>query len=98
MQLEQVDSYLSHVCILGIPALNSSWLKKFGNHGIPNLSLGCLYCTFLLEVLSHRIANKTKPVCCFCCLCLTLCDLMDYSMPGSSVLHYFPEFAQIHVH
>ena len=27
-----------------------------------------------------------------------LCDLADYSPPGSSVLHYLPEFAQIHVH
>ena len=31
-------------------------------------------------------------------LCLTLCDPMDCSMPASSVLHYLPEFAQIHVH
>ena len=35
---------------------------------------------------------------CCCCsvarLCLTLCDPMDYSMPGSSVLHYLLEFAQ----
>ena len=23
---------------------------------------------------------------------------MDYSMQGSSVFHYLPEFAQIHVH
>ena len=30
--------------------------------------------------------------------CLTLCDLVDCSMPGSSVLHYRPEFAQIRVH
>ena len=30
--------------------------------------------------------------------CLTLWDPMDYSMPGSSVLHYLPEFAQTHVH
>ena len=39
----------------------------------------------------------------YCCcsvakLCLTLCDSMDYSMPGSHVLHYLLEFAQIHVH
>ena len=27
-----------------------------------------------------------------------LCDLMDCSTPGSSVLHYLLEFAQIHVH
>ena len=37
-----------------------------------------------------------------CCsaakLCPTLCDPMDCSTPGSSVLHYLPEFAQIHVH
>ena len=29
---------------------------------------------------------------------LTLCDPVDCSMAGSSVLHYLPEFAQIHVH
>jgi len=38
---------------------------------------------------------------CWCCSvaksCPTLCDLMDCSMPGSSVLYYLPEFAQIHV-
>ena len=31
-------------------------------------------------------------------LCLTLCDPIDYRMPDSPVLHYLPEFAQIHVH
>ena len=30
--------------------------------------------------------------------CLTLCDPMDCSMPGFSVHHQFPEFAQIHDH
>ena len=30
--------------------------------------------------------------------CLTLCDPMDCSTPGPSVLHCLPEFAQIHVH
>ena len=30
--------------------------------------------------------------------CVTLCNPMDCSIPGSSVLHYLPEFAQIHVH
>ena len=38
----------------------------------------------------------------FCCSfaksCLTLCDPMDCSTPGSSVLYYLSEFAQIHVH
>ena len=27
-----------------------------------------------------------------------LCDPIDYSTPGSSVLQYFPEFVQIHVY
>ena len=30
--------------------------------------------------------------------CLILCDPMDCSMLGSSVLYYLPQFAQIHVH
>ena len=30
--------------------------------------------------------------------CLTLCDPMDYSMPGLPVHHQLPEFAQTHVH
>ena len=29
---------------------------------------------------------------------LTLCDPMDCITPGSPVLHYLPEFAQIHAH
>ena len=37
-----------------------------------------------------------------CCsvtlLCLALCDPMDCSKTGFSVLHYFPELAQTHVH
>ena len=31
-------------------------------------------------------------------LCPTLCDHMDYSMPGLPVFQYLPEFAQTHVH
>jgi len=38
---------------------------------------------------------------CCCCVaksCLTLCDPMNYSTPGFSVLHCLPEFAQTHLH
>ena len=40
---------------------------------------------------------------CSCCCsvaqsCPTLCDLMDYSMPGFPFLHYLSEFAQTHIH
>ena len=39
----------------------------------------------------------------YCCCsvaksCLTLCNPMDCSTSGSSVLHYLPEFTQTHVH
>ena len=40
-------------------------------------------------------------ICCCCSvakLCPALCDPMDCSTPGSSVLHYLLEFAQLHVH
>ena len=37
----------------------------------------------------HTIVSK---------LCLALSDLMDSTMPGSSVLFYLPVIAQIHVH
>ena len=41
--------------------------------------------------------------CCCCCCSVakwgpTLCDPVHYNMPGSPVLHYLLEFAQIHVH
>ena len=44
-----------------------------------------------------------SPLIFMCCcsvaqLCPTLCDPMDCSTPGFSVLHYLPELAQTHVH
>ena len=37
-------------------------------------------------------------ICCSVKSCLTLCNRMDCSMPGSSLPHHLPEFAQIHAH
>ena len=42
-----------------------------------------------------------KDLFCFCSIARsypTLCDPMDYSMPGFLVLHYLLELAQTHVH
>ena len=36
--------------------------------------------------------------CSFTQSCVTLCDPMDCSTPGSLVLHYLPESAQTHIH
>ena len=46
--------------------------------------------------------SALSPYNCYYCsvakLCLILCDPMYCSMPGFPVLHYLPEFVQIHVH
>ena len=46
--------------------------------------------------------HKDNDIAIYCCLvtksCLTLCDPMDCSMPGFSVLHHLQESAQTHVH
>ena len=42
--------------------------------------------------------NRRQPCCSLAKLCPTLCDLLDSSTPGSFVLHYLPEWAQIRVH
>ena len=42
-----------------------------------------------------KIVHK---ICCCCSVAKSLYDPMDCSTPGSPVLHYLPEFVQIHVH
>ena len=47
---------------------------------------------------THTFKPSPNPGC-WCSvtkLCSTLCDLMDYSMPGCTVLHSLLEFAQFH--
>ena len=46
------------------------------------------YCGHKAE--EHQFSSVTQS-------CLTLCDPMDCSIPGFPVLHYLPEFAQMHV-
>ena len=64
-----------------------------------------LWVFFLLlqGILSFRDTTSSPPInCCWCCSvaksCPTLCNPMDYSMPGFPVLHSLPGFAQTHVH
>ena len=51
---------------------------------------------------STRVKTLVLWFICYCYLVAkshpTLCDTMNCSIPGSSVLHDLPEFAQIHVH
>ena len=41
---------------------------------------------------------KIPWICSVAKFCPVLCSLMNCSMPGFSVFHYLPEFAQTHVH
>ena len=46
-------------------------------------------------------STQSVSYCCYCSvskLCLTLRNPLNCSMPGFSVLHYLPEFAQTHAH
>ena len=52
------------------------------------------------KCLSKRKSMYKTIICC-CSIAKswpTLCDPMDCSTPGLSVLHYLPEFAQTHIH
>ena len=50
----------------------------------------------ILFALSEIKAQGCHNYCC-CSSCRILCNHMDCSLPGSSVLHYLPEFAQVHI-
>ena len=54
---------------------------------LKTFSRTCLRC---LSVF-HQLSSVAE-------LCLTLCDPMDYSIPGFPMLYYLLEFAQTHVH
>ena len=72
-----------------------------GTEALPMIGLNLVQ---LEEVMLQNIFPLevgTVKICCCCSVaksCLTLGDPTDCSTPGSSVPHYFLEFAQIHVH
>ena len=84
----EVDVFLELPCLLHHP-------KRIGNLiiGSSASSKSSLYIwKFLVHIL-------LKPSCCSIIKsCLTLCNSMNYSTTSFSVLHYLPEFAQIHGH
>ena len=51
-----------------------------------------------LKLLSRHTHTKTASCCSVTKLCPALCNPIDCSKPGSSVLHYLQDLAQIHVH
>ena len=77
-----------------------------GNGGLAKLNLvpqtGEIFLGHLLCVELCQRDENHQISCRHCCSvarwCLTLCDPMDCSTSGFPVFHYFPEFAQTHVH
>ena len=68
------------------------WFWKFLNYKTSN---------FLWSNLIVFYWKTVNPVVMFSSVaqsCLTVCDPMDCSILGFSVLHYLPEFGQTHVH
>ena len=63
-----------------------------------SIAVGSIHVKVGVLVIYHCIISHPKRCCCWVAkLYLTLCDPMDCSTPGSSVLNCLPEFAQIHV-
>ena len=86
-----------------VTCVSDHWLHFGGFH---DLLLGFYYNNLLEQLTDLRkpIYSPdywfiTKHICCSVAQsCPTLCDPMDCSMPGLSVLHHLPELAQTHVH
>ena len=51
-----------------------------------------------LTIVHNTVINSYGCSCSVTKSCPTLCDPIDYSTTGFSVLHFLPEFAQIHAH
>ena len=93
-------------CLLQSPTQHSCWVSQEASKGIcPDVLLrdqGKCWVLYPLncqraETRALTVHSKEVVYCSVARLHLTLCKRMDCSMPGSSVLHFFPELAQIHV-
>jgi len=52
----------------------------------------------LTDMAGNIFCSQHYYICCSVTKsCLTLCDHINYSIPGFPVFHYFPKFAQTHV-
>ena len=89
--------YLSILLLMGMKVVCSFWLSKI------MLLWKIFYMSCCIEVWILLLFMMIRCIVVYYCCsvtksCLTICDPMDCSTPGSSVLHYFREFANIHVH
>ena len=85
------QSVSSHFLVI-IPQLILSIVWHWGNFWFWLLILLILFVMSVGGYLSAFLISSVAQS------CLTLCDLMDCSMPGFPVLHHLPALAQTHVH
>ena len=69
----------------------SSWGHRVRHYWETDLNWWLVMLSIFSYTFSFQFRSVTQ-------WCATLCDPMDYSMPGFPVYHQLPELAQIHVH
>ena len=75
---------------------------KSGGNNICNWNVS-LCCFILIQPIFYWLKSRYVNIITLCCCsvaksCVTLCDPMNCNMAVFHVLHYLPEFAQVHVH
>ena len=78
-------------------------IKAVGKILLLDLSTGMMDGSTFWKLINMYVCELYILLCVLCCysdtkLCLTLCNPMNFSMPGFPVLLCFLVFAQIHVH
>ena len=76
---------ISHASKVMLKILQARF-QQYMNHELPDVQAG-----FRKGRGSYQIRSVAQS-------CPTLCDPMNYSMPGLPVQHQLPEFTQTHVH
>ena len=70
----------------------------FSTSSPPSPTTSCIVIHWDSIPLYFNYLDSTICCCSVTHSCPTLCDLMDWSIPGFPVLHHLPELAQTHVH
>ena len=83
--ISRKEYHLTQPCPSGEKQTKNKWTNKNSRQISSYTKLTQTTGSSLVSQFSHLVVSNS-------------CDPMDCSMPGSSVLYYLPEFAQIHVH
>ena len=90
------DFKYSH--LLALLTIKMSGILTFQHINCISLVCVCMYVCVCIYIYTYIYICMSVQFSSFAQLCPTLCDLMDYSMPGFPVYHQFPESTQTHVY